>query len=187
MGLIASAHSHGYYDGDHEEEDEGLETYWIVLIVVIVIVEVIIAVWAACSRWYGIRSFLWGHFTVRNEVAKVMFLHVSVSYSVHRGVSMHIVKGEVEGSGQGGSLGPHPGGKLRSLATGVSRPTPRGEVEGSGLGVCPGGGCLPGDVCPGECLPRRGCLLWMVRVLLECILVFLKYFFGKLGRYQSFS
>ena len=115
MGLIVAVHSHGYYDGDHEEEDEGLETYWIVLIVVIVIVEVIIAVLAACSRWYGIHSFLWAHFTVRNEVAKVMFLHVSVSYSVHRvgGGSMHTVKGEVEGSGQRGCLGPHPGGKLR--------------------------------------------------------------------------
>ena len=32
----------------------------------------------------------------------------------------------LEGSGLGGSTGPHPGGKLRSMAWGVSRPTPRG-------------------------------------------------------------
>ena len=30
------------------------------------------------------------------------------------------IQGEVEGSGQGGAPGPHPGGKLRVLARGVS-------------------------------------------------------------------
>ena len=54
------------------------------------------------------------------------------------GIQAH-TQGEVEGSGLGGgSLGPHPGGKLRGLAWGgVSRPTP-GGVEGSGLGGSPG-------------------------------------------------
>ena len=46
-----------------------------------------------------------------------MFLHLSVSHSVHRGVSSSTPRGDVEGSGWG-----------------VSRPTPRGDVEGSGQG-----------------------------------------------------
>ena len=76
----------------------------------------------------------------QTKFAKVMFLHLSVSHSVHRG-------GEVGG---GGCLGPHPGGKLRGLARGVSRLTSRGEVEGSGhggLGPHPGGKLrgLPGQ------------------------------------------
>ena len=53
--------------------------------------------------------------------------------------------GEVVGSG-GGSLGPHPGGKLRVLAGGFQAHT-QGEVEGSGWGLSPGphpGGRLRG-------------------------------------------
>ena len=50
-------------------------------------------------------------------------------------VSRPTLRGELEGSGRGGSPGPHSGGKLRGLAWGgVSRPTPRREVEGSGGG-----------------------------------------------------
>ena len=51
-------------------------------------------------------------------------------------------RGEVEGSGLGGSPGPHPGGKLRGLAWGgVSRPTP-------------GGGCLQAHTRDGYCCGR---------------------------------
>ena len=45
-------------------------------------------------------------------------------------------RGEVEGSGQAGCLGTHPGGKLRGL-TGVPRPAP----DGGGWGVCCYGYC----------------------------------------------
>ena len=61
-------------------------------------------------------------------------------------VSRPTPRWEVEGSGQGGSPGPHPGG--------VSRPTP--------------GGCIP--ACP-EAAPPGRLLLRAVRILLECILV----------------
>ena len=74
-------------------------------------------------------------FTARNEVAKVMFLHVSVSHSVHRGRCLSTnPRGKLRSlAGGRGCLGQHPGGKLRGLALrGVSRPTPGG-------GVCPGG------------------------------------------------
>ena len=65
----------------------------------------------------------------QTKFAKVMFLHVSVSHSVHRGVvvSQHALqfsrptpRVEVEGSGLGGSPGPHPGWRLRGLAGGGS-------------------------------------------------------------------
>ena len=80
------------------------------------------------------------------KFAKVMFLHLSVSHSVHGGggvvVSQHALQ--------------------------VSRPTPKGEVEGSGLGGCPdphpGGGLSWPDT------PSRWLLLRAVRILLECIL-----------------
>ena len=94
-----------------------------------------------------------------------MFLHVSVSHSVHKGggvsipaciagfcpqggvVSPHALqvsrstsRGRVEGSGLGeGSPGSHPGGKLRGLAWEevVSRPTPGGSPDPH-LGDSPG-------------------------------------------------
>ena len=44
-------------------------------------------------------------------------------------------RGEVEGSGLGGSAGPYPGGKLRGLAWGVSRPTPGGGLQAHTQGV----------------------------------------------------
>ena len=49
------------------------------------------------------------YYRPQTKFVKVMFLHLSVSHSVHRG---------------GVSPGPHPGGMLRDLAGGVSRPTP---------------------------------------------------------------
>ena len=77
------------------------------------------------------------------KFAKVMFLHVSVSHSVHGGVpgrggawSGGPCSGGVTapggcllqgGVGPGGPLDPHPRGKLRLIR---SRPTPKGEIEG---------------------------------------------------------
>ena len=68
----------------------------------------------------------------QTKFAKVMFLHLSVSHSIHWGrgwgwyPSMHYR-----------SPGPHPGEKLRGLALGVSRPTP-GEVSRPTPGGSPG-------------------------------------------------
>ena len=62
-------------------------------------------------------------------------------------VSRCTPKGEVEGSGLGGSPGPHPGGKLRGLAWGGSQ---------HALKQAP---------------PSRRLLLRAVHILLECILV----------------
>ena len=77
--------------------------------------------------------------------------------SVHRGVvSQHALqvcrptpRGEVEGSGQGGSPGPDPGGKLRGLESEVSRPSPRWGMEVSR--PTPGGD--PGPHPEGVCIP----------------------------------
>ena len=63
-------------------------------------------------------------------------------------------RGEVEGSGWGGSTGPHPGvveGSLGPHQGGLSRPTPGGVSRPT---------------------PRRGLLLRAVRILLECIPVY---------------
>ena len=46
-------------------------------------------------------------------------------------------RGEVEGSGLGGSPGPHPRGVSRPTPRGVSKPTPRGS-RGPHLGGSPG-------------------------------------------------
>ena len=83
-------------------------------------------------------------------------------------------QGEVEGSGQGRSSGPHPRGKLRGLAwggspvphlagggsrptpLGVSRPTPRGVSRPTPMGRSPGPhpGGLPGPTPGGRvCIP----------------------------------
>ena len=87
------------------------------------------------------------------------------------------------GSGGGSGPGPHPRGKLRGI---WSRPTPKGEVEGDlPRGCLLWGGCLvPGGACSRGCLLRGGLvlggclvetsrrlLLRVVRILLECILV----------------
>ena len=93
------------------------------------------------------------------------YVFTRVCDSVHTGVSQHALqvsggvvsqhallvsrptpRMELEGSGQGGSPGPHPGGKLRGLAGGVSSPTPRGSrltLEGGSPGPHPGLGVYP--------------------------------------------
>ena len=65
------------------------------------------------------------YYRPQTKFAKVMFLHLSVSHSVH--------KGGIQAHTQGGSWGvsrPIPRGEVG----GVSRPTPRGEVGWSGQG-----------------------------------------------------
>ena len=101
--------------------------------------------------------------------------------------------------------GPHPEGKLRGLAGGIYRPTSRGEVSGlagggspgphpgggESLGVWPEGGLQAhtqwwgiSRATPRGCIsqnvlrqtpPSRWLLLWVVRILLECILVVNKF------------
>ena len=71
-------------------------------------------------------------------------------------------------------------GVVSQHALQVSRPTPRGEVEGSGLGGLQAHtqGASPGPHSVGVSehalrqTPPRRLLLWVVRILLECILVF---------------
>ena len=100
-------------------------------------------------------------------------------------VSRPTPSGEVEGSGQGGVSRSTPGGGVRvsQHALQVSRPTPRGEVEGSGQGgvsrPTPGGSPGPhrgGGLCIPACteadLPCGRLLPRVVRILLECILVY---------------
>ena len=72
----------------------------------------------------------------QTKFAKVMFLHVSVSHSVHRG----------GGGGIPACLTGLSWGGVSQHALQVYRPTPKGEVEGSGGGVSrptPGGECIP--------------------------------------------
>ena len=99
-------------------------------------------------------------FTARNEVwGKVMFLHLSVSHSVHGGVSVPAcTTGHITGTGV-------------SVQGGIS-------VQGASLsgGLCPGGGGL----CPWgwgslSGRPPKETPMYgnerAVRILLECILV----------------
>ena len=76
------------------------------------------------------------------------------------------------------SPGPHPGGKLRGLATGDPGPhtggswgvgSPGPHLEGGISRPTPGG--YPRMHCGRHPPPRRGLLLLAVRILLECILV----------------
>ena len=60
-----------------------------------------------------------------------MFLHLSVSHSVHGGGG----RGVGACAAGGVCLGPDLGRRLRGLAGGLSMPRPRGEVKGSGWGV----------------------------------------------------
>ena len=77
---------------------------------------------------------------------------------------------EVQAYRQGGNWGesdpgPHPRGKLRGIR---SRPTPKGEIEGDQIQAQTWGGNSGGSG-PDPSLQRL--LLWVVRILLECILV----------------
>ena len=106
-----------------------------------------------------------------------MFLHLSVSHSVHGGGG--VIPACLAGLREG---------VVSQHALQVSRPTPRGEVEGSGPGGSPGPhqGRSPGPHWRGSPGPHRGggipawteadppgrrLLLRAVRILLECILV----------------
>ena len=77
-----------------------------------------------CGRKnFGLRGYM--HFyRPQTKFPKVMFLHMSVSHSVH-GV----------GSGIPACLAGLQGGGVSQHALQISRPTPKGEVEGSGWGV----------------------------------------------------
>ena len=98
-------------------------------------------------------------------------------------------RGEVEGSGLGGSPDPHLGG-FQAHTQGVSRPTPRGNLQahtwgglqahtqGEGFQTQTWGGGLsrptPGGISQHalrQTMPPRRLLLRAVRILLECILV----------------
>ena len=89
------------------------------------------------------------------KLAKVMFLDLSVSHSVHRGVSGPTPSGEVGGSGRGVSRPTTKGGGWGS--GGGARSTPRGR-----LGVLAWG-------CPGP--HQWGGSKHPPSILLECILV----------------
>ena len=80
------------------------------------------------------------------------YVFTRVCDSVRGGVSRPTLREEVEGSGWGGSQGPHPEGRLRGLA-------------GEALQVTPGGG-LPHCILGYTPSPRR-LLLRAVCILLE--------------------
>ena len=109
----------------------------------------------------------------QTKFGKVMFLNLSVSDYVHRGVggvSRPRPKGKVE-VWMRGSLGPDPdpGVRLRGLAGGVQAQTRGVQTQAMGWG-CPGPG--PGEyICTEADPPSRWLLLWVVHILLECILV----------------
>ena len=101
-------------------------------------------------------------FTVRNEVAKVMFLHVSVSHSVQRGKAIPACIA---------------GGIPACLAAGVCVLSQHAlQVVSQHALPAPGGVCSSGGACSrgggcGDPPKSRQLLLQMVRILLECILV----------------
>ena len=119
-----------------------------------------------------------------------MFLHVSVILFTGGGVGWRHALQQVWGVVSQHYLQvsrPTSRGKLRSLARGVSRPTPGGisrstprESPGPHLGglqahIQGSPGPHP-EVCVSACTeadPPRQRLLWAVRILLECILVFM--------------
>ena len=108
-------------------------------------------------------------FTIHNEVAKVMFLHLSASHSVHGG-----------GGAGGGYLGRYPPDQVHPPGSGTppwTRYTPGTRKTPLGPGTPPRQVPPPG---PGT-LPRsRRLLLRTVHILLECILV--EIFFGQTPR-----
>ena len=97
-------------------------------------------------------AFNFHFYRPQTKFVKVMFLHLSVSYSIHGGrwyPSMHfrwypsMPCSRFRGGGGGRWYtsmscrfpGPHPGGKLRILARRrVSRPTPKGKLRGLAWG-----------------------------------------------------
>ena len=91
-------------------------------------------------------------------------------WGVWLGVSRPTPRGDVEGSGWGGSPGPHPGGPGRGS---WSRPA-------RGWGWIPA--CTEAD--PPS--PSRRLLLWVVRILLECILVLNCVIFSRLEKYKIY-
>ena len=122
-----------------------------------------------------------------------MFLHLSVSHSVHGGVvsqhalqvvsqhALQVSRGNqartqrgklrglargVSGTSPGGSPGPHLGG-LQALTWGVSRPHLGGLLAHTWGGISRP---TPGEGSPGPHL-GRGLQAAAVRILLECILV----------------
>ena len=139
----------------------------------------------------------WGK-VIFSEVCVKNSVHRSGVVSQHAlQVSRPTPRGEVEGSGLGGVSRPTPRGKLRGLAWRVSRPTPRGKLRGQAWGVSrptpgespgphwgclqahtqgvprhsPSGGGVSQHALRQTPLPSRWLLLWVVRILLECILV----------------
>ena len=107
-------------------------------------------------------------FTIHNEVAKVMFLHLSASHSVHSGG---------EGAG-GGYLGRYPPDQVHPPGSGtppLDQVHPRDQENPPGTRYTPRQVHPPG---PGTLPHSRRLLLRTVHILLECILV--EIFFGKL-------
>ena len=110
-----------------------------------------------------------------------MFLHLSVSHSVHMGVSRPRPRGRLGGLA-GGCPGPHSGVRLQGLAGGCPGPHSGVRLRGLAGGVQAhtwgGGRPRPRCVCvcisactEADTLPSRWLLLQVVRILLECILV----------------
>ena len=115
--------------------------------------------------------------TVRNEVAKVMFLHLSVSHSVHRGGLPQCMLGYHTPRNRHPRGTRHPPGTRHPLGT---RHPPRTRHHPPGPGTPwdqvpsqgPGTPLGPGAPLPGpDTAPSRRLLLRTVRILLECILV----------------
>ena len=119
------------------------------------------------------------------------------------GLQAH-TQGEVEGSGQRGVSRPTPRGEVRGSGQGVSRPTPGGKLGALAWGSpspCLGGlqahiwevsrWCIPACTEADIPLLSRRLLLQAVRILLECILLFLLMFcfivntFGSFGKIQN--
>ena len=99
-----------------------------------------------CLKFLPPANEAWGKviFTVRNEVAKVMFLHLSVCHSAHR---------------WGGSASVHAGTPPQSRHPPRSRHPPGTST--------PQTRNPPGALTP----PPQTATVWTVRILLECILV----------------
>ena len=125
--------------------------------------------------------FTWGG-VVSQHALQVVSQHALQQISRGGGIPACIAgfqaltRGEVEGSGQGGSPGPHPRGKLRGLAWGVSRPTPGGLQAHTWGGLHTQGVCIP--ACTEADIPQW-LLLQAVCILLECILVLPILHFGS--------